>query len=154
VARNIDIGFRFSLDGLRIQAAWWYAGPQQIALFRARGGGGRSGPAVRTLETVTTPVSLPRRHWSARDWLVAQLDGIEPVHRWPPVSVAERICRDLPDGGPDQFPGLGSGRHSVSLYPLGRRGAELLVVLGEPSRDPESPARPGARDRPSDWTGC
>jgi hypothetical protein len=35
VARNVDIGFRFNLDGLRIQAAWWYAGPEQIALFRA-----------------------------------------------------------------------------------------------------------------------
>ncbi len=31
VARNIDIGFRFNLDGLRITAAWWYADPQQIA---------------------------------------------------------------------------------------------------------------------------
>lgn len=35
VARNIDFAFRFSLDGLRITAAWWYAGPDQIALFRA-----------------------------------------------------------------------------------------------------------------------
>jgi hypothetical protein len=35
VARNIEIGFRFSLDGLRIGAGWRYAGPEQIALFRA-----------------------------------------------------------------------------------------------------------------------
>src|SRR5262245_47429008 len=35
VARKIDIGFRFNLDGLRIHAAWWYADPEQIALLRA-----------------------------------------------------------------------------------------------------------------------
>jgi uncharacterized protein (DUF2461 family) len=35
VARHVDIGFRFSLDGLQIKAAWWYASPEQIALFRA-----------------------------------------------------------------------------------------------------------------------
>jgi hypothetical protein len=35
VARSIEIGFRFSLDGLRIKAAWWYADPEQIASFRA-----------------------------------------------------------------------------------------------------------------------
>ncbi len=35
VARNIYIGFRFNLDSLRIMAAWQYADPEQIALFRA-----------------------------------------------------------------------------------------------------------------------
>jgi hypothetical protein len=35
VARNIEIGFTFNPDGLRIKAAWWYADPAQIALFRA-----------------------------------------------------------------------------------------------------------------------
>jgi uncharacterized protein (DUF2461 family) len=35
VARNVEIGFRFSLDGLRIAAGWRYASSPQIALFRA-----------------------------------------------------------------------------------------------------------------------
>lgn len=32
VARNIEIGFCFNLDGLQIRAAWWYAGPRQIVV--------------------------------------------------------------------------------------------------------------------------
>ncbi|HEX6518391.1 MAG TPA: hypothetical protein VF070_00020, partial [Streptosporangiaceae bacterium] len=35
VARNVEIGFRFSLDGLRIGASWRYASSECIALFRA-----------------------------------------------------------------------------------------------------------------------
>src|SRR5690242_2238262 len=35
VARNVEIGFRFNLDGVHVTAAWRYAGPEQIALFRA-----------------------------------------------------------------------------------------------------------------------
>src|ERR1700742_1090777 len=35
VARHVEIGLRFSLDGLGIAAAWRYAGPAQIARFRA-----------------------------------------------------------------------------------------------------------------------
>lgn len=49
VARNIEIGFRFSLDGLQIRAAWWYAGPEQIALFRAATAADESGRALSDL---------------------------------------------------------------------------------------------------------
>jgi hypothetical protein len=35
VARNVEIGFRFSLDGLRISAFWQYADGEQVARFRA-----------------------------------------------------------------------------------------------------------------------
>ena len=49
VARNVDIGFRFSLDGLEIKAAWWYAGPEQIALFRAAAAANDSGRALADL---------------------------------------------------------------------------------------------------------
>ncbi len=35
VARNIVIGFRFNLDGLRISASWQYGDPEQVASFRA-----------------------------------------------------------------------------------------------------------------------
>jgi len=53
VARNVEIGFRFNLDGLRIEAAWWYADAQQIALFRAAtaaaGSGGRLEKIVSSL---------------------------------------------------------------------------------------------------------
>jgi uncharacterized protein (DUF2461 family) len=49
VARSLDISFRFSLDGLRISAAWWYAGPEQIALFRAAAAADESGRALAEL---------------------------------------------------------------------------------------------------------
>ena len=49
VARNIEIGFRFSLDGLRIGAGWRYAGPEQIALFRAAAAADHSGHALEDL---------------------------------------------------------------------------------------------------------
>jgi len=35
IARNIEIGLRFNLDGLRVQGAWWYADSEQISMFRA-----------------------------------------------------------------------------------------------------------------------
>jgi uncharacterized protein (DUF2461 family) len=54
VARNVEIGFRFNLDGLRIQAAWWYAGPEQIALFRAAAAAQESG---RTLEDLVSSLA-------------------------------------------------------------------------------------------------
>lgn len=49
VARNVEIGFRFSLDGLRIGAGWRYAGPEQIALFRAAAAADDSGRALEDL---------------------------------------------------------------------------------------------------------
>jgi uncharacterized protein (DUF2461 family) len=47
VARSVDIGFRFNLDGLQVTAAWWYADSQQIARYRAAAAAAESG---RTLE--------------------------------------------------------------------------------------------------------
>ena len=49
VARNIEIGFCFNLDGLRIQGAWWYADAAQIALFRAAAAADDSGRALADL---------------------------------------------------------------------------------------------------------
>lgn len=49
VARNVYIGFRFNLDGLRISATWWYADPQQIACFRAATAADRSGRRLADL---------------------------------------------------------------------------------------------------------
>lgn len=49
VARHVDFSFRFSLDGLRISAAWWYAGPDQIALFRAASAADESGRVLEDL---------------------------------------------------------------------------------------------------------
>jgi Conserved hypothetical protein (DUF2461) len=42
IARSVEISFRFNVDGLQVKAAWWYAGPEQIALFRAAAGSGRA----------------------------------------------------------------------------------------------------------------
>ncbi|MET9145396.1 DUF2461 family protein [Streptomyces sp. NPDC057197] len=34
LGRKVEIGLRFSLDGLRIQGAWWYPDPGQVDRFR------------------------------------------------------------------------------------------------------------------------
>jgi len=49
VVSNVEITFRFSLDGLRVAAAWWYAGAEQIALFRAAVADQESGRALADL---------------------------------------------------------------------------------------------------------
>jgi uncharacterized protein (DUF2461 family) len=49
VVRNVEIGFRFNLDGLRITAAWHYADPEQIALFRAATAADESGRMLQDL---------------------------------------------------------------------------------------------------------
>jgi uncharacterized protein (DUF2461 family) len=49
VVRNVEIGFRFNLDGLQIKAAWWYAGPEQIASFRAAAAADASGRDLEAL---------------------------------------------------------------------------------------------------------
>jgi uncharacterized protein (DUF2461 family) len=48
-ARNIGFGFRFSLEGLRIGASWWYGVPEQIPLFRAAVAAEESGRALADL---------------------------------------------------------------------------------------------------------
>jgi uncharacterized protein (DUF2461 family) len=49
IARNIEIGFGFNLEGLRIKAAWWYADSEQIASFRAAVAADDSGRALDDL---------------------------------------------------------------------------------------------------------
>jgi uncharacterized protein (DUF2461 family) len=49
VARNVVIGFRFSLDGLRIGASWQYADPEQVLLFRAATAAEDTGSALEDL---------------------------------------------------------------------------------------------------------
>ena len=54
VARNVEIAFRFSLDGLQVKAAWWYADSAQIGLFRAAAAADDSG---RTLEDLVSSLA-------------------------------------------------------------------------------------------------
>ncbi len=49
VARNVEIGFRFNLDGLRISAAWHYPDPSQIVVFRSAAAADESGRALEDL---------------------------------------------------------------------------------------------------------
>jgi|SRR5215472_114671 len=49
VTRNVEIDFRFSLDGLAIKAAWRYADAGQIARFRAAAAAEESGRALDDL---------------------------------------------------------------------------------------------------------
>lgn len=46
---NVEIGFRFSLDGLRIGASWRYADSERIALFRAAVAADGSGRALEDM---------------------------------------------------------------------------------------------------------
>jgi uncharacterized protein (DUF2461 family) len=54
VARNVELGVRFDLDGLEVSVAWWYAPSEQIERYRvavADDGSGRQLVAiVRKLE--------------------------------------------------------------------------------------------------------
>jgi uncharacterized protein (DUF2461 family) len=54
VSRSVEIGFGFSLDGLRIKAGWWYGTPDQIALFRAAVAEDGSGRALAGLASSLT----------------------------------------------------------------------------------------------------
>ena len=49
VARNVEIGFRFNLDALRVTGFWRYGDSQQIARFRAAVAANESGPALERL---------------------------------------------------------------------------------------------------------
>jgi uncharacterized protein (DUF2461 family) len=49
VARNIYIGFRFNVDGLRLSACWRYADPEQITEFRAAVDADESGRSLAGL---------------------------------------------------------------------------------------------------------
>ncbi len=49
VAGHVEIGFRFSLDGLRIAASWRYASSEHIARFRAAVAADHSGRALQDL---------------------------------------------------------------------------------------------------------
>ncbi|MEU4291793.1 DUF2461 family protein [Kribbella sp. NPDC026596] len=54
LARNIELGVRFDLDGLEVGVAWWYAPSAQIERYRAAvadpGSGSRLVAIVRGLE--------------------------------------------------------------------------------------------------------
>jgi Conserved hypothetical protein (DUF2461) len=49
VARSVEIGFRFNLDGLQISAAWHYPDAAQIAQFRAAIAADASGRKLESL---------------------------------------------------------------------------------------------------------
>jgi uncharacterized protein (DUF2461 family) len=57
VARDVYIGFRFNLGGLRITANWRCTDPQQIALFRAATAANESG---RTLAGLVSSLAADR----------------------------------------------------------------------------------------------
>lgn len=54
LARNVELGVRFDLDGLEVSVAWWYAPSVQIERYRAAVADDGSGPRlvaiVRMLE--------------------------------------------------------------------------------------------------------
>ncbi|MFD4858004.1 DUF2461 family protein [Streptomyces atratus] len=72
IARNVEIGLRFDLDGLRIKGGWSYPDPGQVPLFRTAVAAQGSGPElVRAIEalgaqgyeiTGDTMKRMPRGH--------------------------------------------------------------------------------------------
>ena len=54
VARNIQVGFRFSVDGLGIKAGWWPADPEQVASFRPAVAADDSGRSLEDLVSSLT----------------------------------------------------------------------------------------------------
>nr|WP_328973297.1 DUF2461 family protein [Streptomyces sp. NBC_00239] len=46
IDRKVEISLRFSLDGLRIQGAWWYPDPGQVDGFRRAVASAESGPSL------------------------------------------------------------------------------------------------------------
>lgn len=46
LARNIELGVRFDLDGLEVGLAWWYAPSEQIERYRAAVGDAGTGPRL------------------------------------------------------------------------------------------------------------
>lgn len=46
LARKVEIGLRFDLDGLHVKGAWHYPDPGQVELYRAAVAGHASGPAL------------------------------------------------------------------------------------------------------------
>ncbi|MFE9534704.1 DUF2461 family protein [Streptomyces sp. NPDC006691] len=49
LARNVEMGLRFDLDGLRIQGAWWYPVPEQVKMFRQAVAAAGSGPRLAAI---------------------------------------------------------------------------------------------------------
>jgi uncharacterized protein (DUF2461 family) len=49
VARNVEIAFRFNLDGVQVKATWWYADSEQIPAFRAAVAAEESGRQLEDL---------------------------------------------------------------------------------------------------------
>lgn len=115
VGRHIEIGFRFNLDGLRIQAAWWYADPDQIAQFRSAVAAPQSGEELDGILAALAgsgheilgdvmkrvPRSLPADHPRAdllkHRSLIAALDleSVGPVRDAAPVRAACEQLRPL-----------------------------------------------------------
>ncbi|HWD79469.1 MAG TPA: DUF2461 family protein [Kribbella sp.] len=46
VARNVELGVGFDLDGLHVSLAWWYAPSEQIERYRAAVAESRTGPRL------------------------------------------------------------------------------------------------------------
>ncbi len=106
VARSVEIGFCFNLDGLSVKAAWHYAAPEQITLFRAAAAAAGSGRALENLVSSLAadghgilgdvmkrvPRSYPADHpradllkhrslIAARELESDNVHGVEPVYR-------------------------------------------------------------------------
>jgi hypothetical protein len=105
VARNIDIAFRFNLDGLQIKAAWWYADPQQIALFRAATAADESGRMLE--DAVLSPRTGTRSPaMSSSAFRAATL----PIT---PVPTCSSTARSSPPASSNPTPCVTSSRYTA-----------------------------------------
>lgn len=115
MARNVEIGIRFDLDGLRIQGAWWYPEPVQVACFRRAVADERQGgeltKIVESLQAMEYEITgdimkRPPRGYSAdhprlslllhRSLIAARPLGCEDwLHNPDGVDQVYQACQDL-----------------------------------------------------------
>jgi hypothetical protein len=136
VARNIEIGFRFNLDGLRIKAAWWQqaairmsvTGRVRVVVIDSRGGrvlcGGKRQMVDDTeWQWVTESVSgdWPRGSGHVRAAAAAAVRWLHGLEAW-----NEAVC-----GGAwaSASHGPGSGSGVPPTWSTGRRSGSRSPIL-------------------------
>src|ERR1700689_665083 len=109
----------------------------------------RSRALSSTMQLVSPVRSIPgpprHGHAAERGRVVAQLHDLQRSQGWPPVSLAECPRSLRLDSGPDEPHRLVAIWSGLPDYLDLCRGAELLVMLGEASPEPEPV--PGFRRR-------
>jgi hypothetical protein len=137
VARNVVIGFRFSLGGLRIGASWRYASSENIALFRSAVAADQSGRALQDLL-----VSLAEDgHEILGDVMSRVPRGYPPLIHVPPCS---GTARSSPPAKSNLKPSMTSSPYTSHASGCGRcsPGSPSTRLAHRRRRRPQRPPVP------------